>query len=205
MSGVRDCADFGKIYTVKRFRRWLLSGLTALLLILFFTTLTLWVRSYWREDLFSMQAFRSWQFGSNEGSLRFFRITTYPARMRWHVETRFSELKTTLKMRKLKSKSPEGVMKELAIYCLVYNLVRTVTTAAGLRQKVSPERISFIDAWRWLLWAEPGAPITNLIVNPLRPNRHEPRVVKDREDTYTKMTSPRGELRIALKNQGEKA
>jgi hypothetical protein len=125
--------------------------------------------------------------------------------MRWHVETRFSELKTTLKMRKLKSKSPEGVMKELAIYCLVYNLVRTVTTAAGLRQKVSPERISFIDAWRWLLWAEPGAPITNLIVNPLRPNRHEPRVVKDREDTYTKMTSPRGELRIALKNQGEKA
>ena len=76
--------------------------------------------------------------------------------MRWHVETRFSELKTTLKMRKLKSKSPEGVMKELAIYCLVYNMVRAVTTAAGLRQKVEPERISFIDALRWLLLAEPG-------------------------------------------------
>jgi hypothetical protein len=125
--------------------------------------------------------------------------------MRWRVETRFSELKTTLKMRKLKSKSQEGVMKELALYCLVYNLVRTVTTAAGLRQKVSPERISFIDAWRWLLWAEPGAPIPNLVVNPYRPNRHEPRVVKDRADSYTKMTRPRSELRNELKQQDQKA
>jgi hypothetical protein len=114
--------------------------------------------------------------------------------LRWGVETRLAELKTTLKMRKLKSKSPEGVLKELAVYCLVYNMVKTVTTAAGLRQKVDPRRISFIDALRWLLLAEPGAPIPNLIVNPLR-NRHEPRVVKDREDTYTKMIRPRAELK----------
>jgi hypothetical protein len=122
--------------------------------------------------------------------------------MRWRVETRFSELKTTLKMRKLKSKSPEGVMKELAVYCLVYNMVRTVTAAAGLRQKVDPERISFIDALRWLLLAEPGAPIPDLIVNQAR-NRHEPRVIKDLQDTYRKMTRPRAELRNELKNAGE--
>jgi Transposase DDE domain len=119
--------------------------------------------------------------------------------MRWRVETRFSELKTTLKMRKLKSKSPEGVLKELAIYCLVYNMVRAVTAAAGLRQNVEPERISFIDALRWLLLAEPGAPIPDLIVNPIR-NRHEPRVIKDLQDTYRKMTRPRGELRKELIN-----
>jgi Transposase DDE domain len=117
--------------------------------------------------------------------------------MRWRVETRFAELKTTLKMRKLKSKSPEGVMKELAVYCLVYNMVRTVTTAAALRQRVAPDRISFIDALRWLLLAQPGAPIPNLIVNPVR-DRHEPRVVKDRIDTYTKMTRPRAELKKEL-------
>lgn len=114
--------------------------------------------------------------------------------LRWRVETRFAELKTTLKMRKLKSKSPEGVMKELAVYCLVYNMVRAVTAAAALRQKVEPERISFIDALRWLLLAEPGAPIPDLIVNPVR-DRHEPRVIKDLQDTYRKMTRPRGELR----------
>lgn len=115
--------------------------------------------------------------------------------MRWRVETRFSELKTALKMRKLKSKSAEGVLKELAVYCLVYNMVHAVTTAAGLRQKVPPERISFIDALRWLLWTQPGAPIPDLIVNPLRPNRHEPRAIKDLQDTYRKMTKSRKELR----------
>jgi hypothetical protein len=124
--------------------------------------------------------------------------------LRWRVETRFSELKTTLKMRKLKSKSPEGVMKELAVYCLVYNLVRAVTAAAGLRQKVEPDRISFIDALRWLLLAEPGAPIPDLIVNPVR-NRHEPRVIKDLQDTYTKMTRPRAELKKELKHNQDMA
>jgi hypothetical protein len=119
--------------------------------------------------------------------------------MRWRVETRFSELKTTLKMRKLKSKTPEGVRKELAVYCLVYNMVRAVTTAAALRQKVDADRISFIDALRWLLLAQPGAPIPDLIVNPVR-DRHEPRVVKDRQDTYTKMTRPRAELKRISKS-----
>ncbi len=42
--------------------------------------------------------------------------------IRWRVETHFAQLKTTLKMRKVKSKTPDGVRKELAIYCLVYNL-----------------------------------------------------------------------------------
>jgi hypothetical protein len=125
--------------------------------------------------------------------------------LRWRVETRFSELKTTLKMRKLKSKSADGVMKELAVYCLVYNMVRAVTAAAGLRQKVDPQRISFIDALRWLLLAEPGEPIPNLVVNPLRPNRHEPRVIKDLQDTYQKMVRPRSEMRKELKKPGERA
>jgi len=124
--------------------------------------------------------------------------------LRWSVETRLSELKTTLKMRKLKSKSPEGVMKELAIYCLVYNMVRTVAAAAGLRQKVDPDRISFIDALRWLLLAEPGAPIPDLIVNKVR-HRHEPRVIKDLQDTYQKMSRPRNELRAELHKQNVEA
>ena len=119
--------------------------------------------------------------------------------IRWRVETRFSELKTTLKMRKLKAQSEDGVLKELAAYCLVYNMVRAVTAAAGLIQGVEPDRISFIDALRWLLWAAPGEPIPKLIVNPLRPDRHEPRVVKDRRQAYDYMTRPRAELRKGLK------
>jgi hypothetical protein len=120
--------------------------------------------------------------------------------VRWTVETHFAELKTTLKMRKVKSKTAVGVQKELAVYCLVYNLVHLVMLEAARRKKVTPDRISFIDTVRWLLSAEPGEP-PDLVVNPRRPGRHEPRVVKDREDTYTKMTRPRAILREALRNQ----
>ncbi len=139
--------------------------------------------------------------------------------IRWRVQTRFAELKTTLKMRKLKARTEEGVRKELAAYCLVYgstdfdelsrfelaevNMVWAVTAAAGLRQGVAPERISFIDALRWLLCAAPGDPIPTLVVNPLRKGRHEPRVIKDLQDTYRKMTRPRAELRKELKMQGK--
>jgi len=124
--------------------------------------------------------------------------------VRWTVETHFAELKTTLRMRKVKSKTAIGVQKELAIYCLVYNLVHCVMLEAARRQRVTPDRISFIDTVRWLLCADSGeAP--DLVVNPWRPGRHEPRVVKDREDTYTKMTRPRAILRNALINQAKAA
>jgi hypothetical protein len=111
--------------------------------------------------------------------------------IRWTVETHFAELKTTLKMRKLRCQSVAGVQKELAIYCLVYNLVHMIMLEAAHRQRVSPDRISFIDALRWLSQADPLEPIPDLIVNPRRPNRHQPRVIKDRNDTYPRMTQPR--------------
>ncbi len=117
------------------------------------------------------------------------------------METHFAQLKTTLKMRTLKSKTEAGVRKELAIYCLVYNLVHALMLQAAKRQKVNPERISFIDAVRWLLSASPGQDLDDLVVNPLRQARHEPRVAKSRGTTYNYMTRPRGELRKELKNK----
>jgi hypothetical protein len=125
--------------------------------------------------------------------------------VRWTVETHFKELKTTLKMRKVRSQTPEGVQKEIAVYCLVYNLIHMVMLAAGRRQRVDPGRISFIDTVRWLLSARPGEPLPDLVVNPLRPGRHEPRVIKDRQDKYKVMTKPRAKLRISLIKQGKEA
>jgi hypothetical protein len=37
--------------------------------------------------------------------------------VRWTAETHLAELKTTLRMRKVKSRTPDGVRKELAVYC----------------------------------------------------------------------------------------
>ena len=111
--------------------------------------------------------------------------------IRWTVETHFAELKTTLRMRKLKCRTVEGVHKELAVYCLVYNLVHMIMLQAAHRQRVDPDRISFIDALRWLTHADPLEPLPDLIVNPRRPHRHQLRVIKDRNDTYPRMTQPR--------------
>jgi hypothetical protein len=120
---------------------------------------------------------------------------------RWHVETHFGQLKTTLKMRTIKSQTEDGARKELAIYCLVYNLVHAVMLQAAQRQGVTPDRISFIDAVRWLLSASPETALPDLVVNPSRPDRHEPRVKKDRHKSYPYMTRPRKELQKALKKK----
>jgi hypothetical protein len=95
--------------------------------------------------------------------------------VRWRVETHFAQLKTTLKMRKVKSQTADGVRKELLVYAPVYNLVHAVMLRAAQRQGVLPHRISFIDTLRWLIHATPGEPMPDMIVNPHRPNRHEPR------------------------------
>lgn len=126
-------------------------------------------------------------------------------KVRWTVETHFAELKTTLKMRRLKSQTAEGVRKELAVYALVYNLVHVVMLEAARRQGVAVDRISFVDTIRWLLSAMPGEEMPSLMVNPRRPDRHEPRVIKDLQDTYRKMTQPRHKLRKALKKQAKAA
>jgi hypothetical protein len=111
--------------------------------------------------------------------------------LRWTIETHFGELKTTLKMRRIKSRTPDGVQREIIVYCLVYNLTHAIMLQAAARQRVAPDRISFIDALRWILSAMPGEPLPNLLVNPRRKGRHQPRVVKDRHDGYQRMNQPR--------------
>lgn len=115
--------------------------------------------------------------------------------IRWQAETHLAELKTTLKMRKLKCQTVAGVHKELAVYCLVYNLVHAVMLKAAAKQRVTPDRISFLDTVRWLLSAQVGEEMPRLLINPRRPNRYEPRVIKDLQDTYRKMSRPRSYLR----------
>jgi hypothetical protein len=121
---------------------------------------------------------------------------------RWRVELNFRHLKITMKMDVLKCKSVEGVLKELTVYAIVYNLVRVVMTEAARRQDVDVERISFVDALRWLVQARPGDDLPTFVVNPLRPGRFEPRVKKRRPKQYPLMTKPRSVLRKDLLAQG---
>ena len=117
---------------------------------------------------------------------------------RWQIETNFGHLKTTMNMDVLKCKTVDGVLKELQVFALVYNLVRQVMLEAASRQNVDLNRISFIDALRWLQTARPGDELPALVVNPHRPNRLEPRVRKRRPKPYPLMTKPRRQLKKEL-------
>jgi hypothetical protein len=117
---------------------------------------------------------------------------------RWEVETHLRELKQTMRMDVLRCQTVAGVTKELTVYALVYNLVRAVMLEAARRQGVVVERISFFDAMCWLAHAIPGDPMPELIVNPLRPGRVEPRSIKRRPKQYPWMSSPRKIMRKRL-------
>jgi hypothetical protein len=72
--------------------------------------------------------------------------------------------------------------------------------AAG-RQGVMADRISFVDALRWLRGAEEGEEMPELEVNPWRPGRYEPRVKKRRPKPYRLMTKSRADLRKLLRDK----
>jgi hypothetical protein len=125
---------------------------------------------------------------------------------RWQIETNFRHLKQTLKMDVLRCQSVAGVQKELAMYALVYNLIRCVMLEAAREQEIAVERISFVDAARWLAAACHGdVADLRLRVNPARPGRAEPRVVKRRPKEYGLMNQPRAVLRKKLMGQGNAA
>ena len=114
------------------------------------------------------------------------------------METDLRHLKQTLGMDVLRCETVPGVVKELLMFVVVYNLVRRVMQQASRRQGVAADRISFVDALRWLRHARPGEALPRLRVNPDRPGRVEPRVKKRRPKPYDLMTKPRDELRKAL-------
>jgi hypothetical protein len=101
----------------------------------------------------------------------------------------------------LRCETVEGVQKELTMYALVYNLVRLVMLEAAQRQHVPVERISFVDAARWLADAIHGASELKLVVVPERPGRIEPRAVKRRPKQYPRLNRPRATLRKSLRRK----
>ena len=135
-------------------------------------------------------------------------VDLYPAdalaelyHMRWQVEVNLRHLKQTMGLDVLHCQRLVGVLKELTVFALVYNLVRMVMLEAAKRQGVALERISFVDTLRWLSTARPGDPLPPLVVNPHRPDRIEPRAVKRRPKPYPLLMQPRRVARNALIQQ----
>ena len=117
---------------------------------------------------------------------------------RWLIETNIRHLKITLKMDELKCKTLDGVRKERMIFLLVYNLIRLIMLRAAKRQGVNINRLSFADTLAWLRYGALNAEV-ELKINPLRPGRLEPRVLKRAKKQFPHMTATRADLKSQLR------
>lgn len=114
--------------------------------------------------------------------------------MRWDIEICFDHLKTTMGMNVLHCRTVQGVMKELAMYLIAYNLIRLAMLRAAAKQGVSARRISFVDAMRFLCATMLGLPgVAKLMVNPRREARTQLRVIRRRWKEYDLLKRPRRE------------
>ena len=134
--------------------------------------------------------------------------------LRWEVEIDLRHLKSSMDMDFLRTKSPEMVHKELAIYFLAYNLIRSLMSEAALRYGKDPLRLSFKGTLQHLntflpLLATSGPKkrrqhyqmVLLLIAReqlPDRPGRVEPRMVKRRPKWSRWLQEPRAVLKQKL-------
>jgi Transposase DDE domain len=127
---------------------------------------------------------------------------------RWRLEMCLDDLKTTLEMEMLRSRSPEMAQKEIYARLIGHNLIRCTMAHAAAEHTVALERISFkgtLDALRQFtsamsqartrkkrrqLWAKLLKTLADDLV-PERPGRREPRAVKRVKNKYPRLSVPR--------------
>lgn len=139
----------------------------------------------------------------------------YPAReilqaylRRWRLEMCLDDLKTTLELEMLRSRSPQMLHKEIYAHLIAHNLIRCAMAQAATEHAVPLERISFkgtLDAVRQFtqamsqartkkrrseLWNKLLQTLARDLV-PERPGRREPRAVKRVKNKYPRLSCAR--------------
>jgi hypothetical protein len=128
---------------------------------------------------------------------------------RWSIELFYRDIKTTLHMEVMRTKTPAMVEKELLMHAIAYNMIRALILESAAEHQQELGRISFkgtVDLLRqWLphaaacydqprklaRWHEELLEAIASVCNPLRPGRREPRAKKRRPKSYQLLTSPR--------------
>jgi Transposase DDE domain len=132
---------------------------------------------------------------------------------RWDGEVDIRSIKSTMKMDILRCKTPEMVEKEIWVYLLAYNLLRTVMAVAASVSEVEPRKISFKGAKQTLTAFAPKLEAARpeqrvgLVEAMLkavayhrvgnRPGRWEPRARKRRPKPTKRLNQPRHEAKLA--------
>ena len=126
---------------------------------------------------------------------------------RWDGEVDIRSIKSTMKMDILRCKTPEMVEKEIWVYLLAYNLLRTVMAVAARANGVQPREISFKGAKQVLTAFAPKleaarprqrARLVDAMLKAVayhrvgdRPGRWEPRARKRRPKPTKRLNQPR--------------
>lgn len=127
---------------------------------------------------------------------------------RWRMELCLDDLKTTLGMEHLRTKTPAMVQRELYAFLLAHNLIRCLMVQAAQKHQVDLTRISFKGSIDALISFSTAMARTRHVSRrrklrdklleilaadllPLRPGRREPRVRKRRPKQYPLMHLPR--------------
>jgi hypothetical protein len=131
---------------------------------------------------------------------------------RWRLEMCLDDLKTTLEMEMLRSRTPEMLQKEIYTHLIAHNLVRCTMAQAASEHGVPLDRISFkgtLDALapftqamsqantkkkRSQIWAKLLETLANDLV-PDRPGRREPRAVKRVKNKYPRLSRSRRQFK----------
>jgi hypothetical protein len=132
---------------------------------------------------------------------------------RWDGEVDIRSVKSTRKMDILRCRTPEMVEKEIWVYLLAYNLLRTVMAVAASECEVEPRQISFKGAKQTLTAFAPKleaarpeqrARLVEELLQAVayhrvgnRPGRWGPRARKRRPKPTKRLTQPRQEAKPA--------
>lgn len=132
---------------------------------------------------------------------------------RWSCEVYLRDIKKSVGMTMLVSKTPEMIHKELVCYFLAYNLIRKEMVRAGVLAQCEANELSFQNAvntfsnfgcvWGQLdteaicwVWALMGRSKVGQ-----RPNRQEPRKIKRKKSKFQRLKEPREQARKRLENR----
>jgi hypothetical protein len=128
---------------------------------------------------------------------------------RWQVELNFRDLKTSMGMDILRTRTPDMIEKEIYLHAIAYNVVRALLIEASRQHDVPASRLSFKGALSTLrafaplfmgnrqqAFTEPLFALASDVV-PLRPFRCEPRAVKRRPKVFQLLNEPRHIMRVS--------
>jgi hypothetical protein len=134
-------------------------------------------------------------------------------RRRWMAELYLRDIKSTMGMDILRCKTPDMVHKELIMYMIAYNLIRSLILQSSIMRQLQIHRLSFKGTLAIL--RQVNLPTLGLIRTrkleeslyqavllliakdtvPYRPDRQEPRARKRRPKNYQFLNKPRSQFR----------